>query len=294
MKIFITIMLVCILALGVVGAVGFFSHGFSSFDKSTIKQQISTLKESVDDLTNKVKDAFQKKEESEKTECTHGNVDDKGVCVDCGICTHKIVFNDICEGCGKSIEEIRANCEHEMEGCICKKCGYTDHDVDPETYECRKCGMLVINVNSECLNGHKDDNGDGYCDFCNTEMPTPTHDCSEGHIDEDDNGYCDYCSAEMPKEPAVIDRIHQLNQPTYYVGDEVDPNAVTVTVIYSDDSYDFAVPDELVVDTSTVGQFTGIAYYQGFSCDFIYDVIEHESEGPTGSGEQMTEEEGEW
>ena len=82
--------------------------------------------------------------------------------------------------------------------------------------------------------------------------------------------------------------------PTYNVGDVADPNAITVTVVFSNSTHEYVVCEELDVDTSVAGHFTGTAYYQGFSCDFEYDVVEEEHSGPTGSGEQMVEEDGEW
>lgn len=276
MKIIIILVLVCMLALGVVGAVGFFSKGFTSFDKGEIKQQINSLKESVQDLTNKVKDAYQSAKQQgneEQSNCPHENIDENGVCQDCGQCTHKYVFNGECQGCHKNIDEIRANCEHEFDGCRCVKCGYEDHDVDPETYTCRKCGMLVINTNSVCLNGHQDNDGDGHCDYCGKTVQVE--------------------QPEQPEQPVVIERIAQLGEPTYFVGDEINPAQHTVTIIYSNGTTDYDVFDSMDVDTSNPGTFTGTAYYKGYSCDFVY-IVEEKEEGPTGSGETMIEEDGEF
>ena len=274
MKIIIILIVVCMLTLGVVGAVGFFSAGFTNFDKEGVKQQISSLKESVQDLTNKVGDAFKKDKEPEETPtCEHANIDENGVCQGCGQCTHRYVFGGECMGCHKSIDEIQSNCEHEMDGCRCVKCGYENHDVDPETYTCRNCGMLVININSVCLNGHQDNDGDGHCDYCSKTVQVE--------------------QPEQPEQPVVIERIAQLDKPTFYVGDEVDPAQHTVTIIFSNDTTDYGVFDSMDVDTSNSGTFTGTAYYKGYSCDFEY-IVEEEEEGPTGSGETMIEEDGEF
>ena len=283
MKIIIILVLVCMLALGAVGAVGFFSKGFTSFDKGEIKQQINSLKESVQDLTNKVKDAYQTAKQQgneEQSNCPHENIDENGVCQDCGQCTHKYVFGGECQGCHKSIDEIRANCEHQMDGCRCTKCGYENHDVDPETYTCRNCGMLVINTNSVCLNGHADKNGDGRCDYCGAMVqPEPE---PEPQSEPE----------PQPQEPYIVS-IHQMNVPTYQLGEEVIPSMISIMVVYSDDTNDFVTPDSIIVDTSTAGEYIGNAYYGDFSCEFTY-VVEGEEEGPTGSGEQMVEEDGEW
>ena len=295
MKIIIILVLVCMLALGAVGAVGFLSKGFTSFDKGEIKEQINSLKESVQELTNKVKDAYQSAKQhgsnEEQTNCSHENIDENGVCQDCGTCTHKYVFGGECMGCHKSIDEIRANCEHEMDGCRCTKCSYEAHDVDPETYTCRNCGMLIINTNSVCLNGHQDNDGDGLCDYCGKTVQTE--------------------QPQEPEQPVVIERIAQLDEPTYYVGDSVDPANHSVTIIYSNGTTDYDVFDSMDVDTSIPGTFTGTAYYKGYSCEFSYIVeeeyimgggddiiddgdIEDDEGGPTGSGGQMEVEDGEF
>ena len=270
MKIVIIIVVICMCALGVVGAVGFFTNGFSSFDKENVKSQLSSLKESVQDLTNKVGEAFKKDPAEDKPACAHENIDDKGVCTDCGTCTHKYIFGGVCEGCGKSVDEIRANCEHEMDGCVCTKCGYDTHDVDPDTYQCRKCGMLIIRTNSVCLNGHADQNGDGQCDYCGTTM-------------------------EQQQQERTLERIQFLGCRTYEEGDEISANDVSISLIYSDGSVGSATPDYCDgMDTSVAGVFTAQAYYCGLSCSFEYMVNAVELDGPTGSGEQMVEEDGEW
>ena len=47
MKILVIIIVVCMVAFGIVGAIGFFSDGFTNFDKEGVKQQLNSLKESV-------------------------------------------------------------------------------------------------------------------------------------------------------------------------------------------------------------------------------------------------------
>lgn len=295
MKIIIILIVVCMLALGVVGAVGYFTGGFDDWTNSGVKEQLNSLKESVKGLTDTVGEAFKKDKEATQGACTHENIDENGVCQDCGQCTHKYVFNGECQGCHQSIDEIREGCEHEFDGCVCVKCGYEDHDVDPGTYQCRKCGMLVINTNSACLNGHDlDDYGD--CKFCHKHFE---------HRDVNGDGNCDSCGAQLETQPEpepepepepqekYIVSIQQQDIPTYLVGDEVIPGNISIMLMYSDDSYDFASPDSLEVDTSTPGEYMGKAYYGEFYCEFSY-VIEGALEGPTGSGESMTEEDGEW
>lgn len=189
MKIIIILIVICMCALGVVGAVGYFTGGFSNFDKASVKEQLNSLKESVQDLADKVGDAYKKDKTDKAANCPHENIDENGVCQDCGQCTHKYVFNGECQGCHQPIDEIRANCEHEFDGCVCTKCGYEDHDVDPDTMQCKKCGMLVINTNSVCLNGHEDKDGDGHCDYCSTPVQSIEGSCEpmidEGDVDDD-------------------------------------------------------------------------------------------------------------
>ena len=274
MKIIIILIIICMCALGVVGAMGFFTNGFSNFNKENMKEQLNSLKESVQDLTDKVGEAFKKDGEVKAAKCPHENIDENGVCQDCGTCTHKYVFNGECQGCHKSIDEIRANCEHEFDGCVCTKCGYEDHDVDPDTFQCHKCGMLIINTNSVCLNGHADKNGDGKCDYCGATV----------QVEQEPE--------PQPQEKYLV-RIHQQNVPTYQVGDDVIPGDISIMLVYSDDTYDFASPSSLEVDTSTPGEYTGKAYYGEFVCEFSY-TIEGTLEGPSVSGEGMLEEDGEF
>ena len=296
MKILVIIIVVCMVAFGIVGAIGFFSDGFTNFDKEGVKQQLNSLKESVQGLTDKVGDAFRKdKQPEDATPCEHANIDENGMCQDCGKCTHKYGFNGVCQGCGKSLDEIRAECEHEFDGCVCTKCGYTDHDVDPDTFQCRKCGMLVINTNSACLNGH-DLDAYGDCKYCHKHIE---------HRDVNGDGHCDSCGVQLEVQPEpepepepepqekYIVSIHQQNVPTYQVGDEAIPESNSIMLVYSDDSYDFAIPDSIDVDTSTPGDYMGVAYYGEFTCEFSY-TVEGTEEGPTGSGESMVEEDGEW
>ncbi len=256
MKIFITIALVLLLALGVVGAVGFLSHGFESFDKSTVKEQLDSIKDSVENLTDRVKDAFTKKDKSEDntdpadndptSDENNGDVATEPTIVQIEVTNHKNYFVD----------------EGVIEGDVTLHVLYSD---GKDAYVSPDELIGVDTTHEGCFTGYAHFGGQK-CSF----------------------------EYEVNPRPVVIDHISQLSMPTYNVGDVADPNAITVTVVFSNSTHEYVVCEELDVDTSVAGHFTGTAYYQGFSCDFEYDVVEEEHSGPTGSGEQMVEEDGEW
>ena len=276
MKILLIIMIV-ILAFGLIGTVGFMTQGFSSWNMNSVKDQISNLTDKVQNLTNDIKDAINKVEQAneqnapedengkddtdgEGKDKTNENdngetgehkhlYDDNGVCKTCGQCGHLYIFNDVCEGCGKTLEQIQAECEHVFDGCVCTKCRLATHDVDPDTYECRKCGMLVINVNSLCMGGH----------------------------DLDIYGRCTICGREI--NPIVDHSILECKN-HFYVGESISDGDIVIGLTYQDGtSRNLNATADMFenFDTSTVGYFTTNFIFDNERYPFEYWVEEEQS-----------------
>ena len=286
MKILLIIMIV-ILAFGLIGTVGFMTQGFSSWNMNSVKDQISNLTVKVQDLTNNIKDAINKVEQANEQntpedesgkENTDGEgkdktnendngesgehkhlYDDNGVCKTCGQCGHLYIFNDVCDGCGKTLEQIQAECEHVFDGCVCTKCRLATHDVDPDTYECRKCGMLVINVNSLCMGGH----------------------------DLDIYGRCTICGREI--NPIVAYDFVECKK-NYYVGETMNDGDIVMQVSYQDGTNRNVIITPAFFDdfsTNTAGSFTTNFNFNGQS--YPFDYIVEESQSFTIDGETMIE-----
>lgn len=126
MKIFIIILVTVMCGLGIVGAVGYFTNGFRSVDTSSIKQQLNSLKNTVEELQERVNDAIHRENNQPTNECQHNSIDGNGYCTQCGQyvgVSHDCnsqghVDNDMdghCDYCGAGVQSFSGSGESMIE-----------------------------------------------------------------------------------------------------------------------------------------------------------------------------------